>query len=108
VLTDSGVTVSNNVVFDEHQTCLHRTLHAEGEVKEVPAEIVPASAVFGIEEPLSIFSIHIEDIDFLNIDSSIWDSSILRSIEDIDNIENHNQSTKFDCCEAEYRCPSPP
>ena len=29
------------------------------------------SDVFGIEEPLSISSIYIEDIDFLNIDSSI-------------------------------------
>jgi hypothetical protein len=65
------------------------------------------SAVFGIEEPLSIFSIHIEDIDFLNIDSSIRDSSILRSIEDIENIENRNHSTKIHCNGEEYRYPSP-
>jgi hypothetical protein len=45
------------------------------------------SDVFGIEEPLSIFSIYIEDIEFLNIDSSIWGSSILRNIEDIENYE---------------------
>jgi transposase InsO family protein len=44
VLTDSGVTVSNNVLFDEYRTCLHRTLHAGGEAKEVPAEIVPADS----------------------------------------------------------------
>lgn len=44
VLTDFGVTVSNNVVFGEYQSCLHRTLHAEGEVKEVPAEIAPAGS----------------------------------------------------------------
>jgi hypothetical protein len=44
--------------------------------------------VFGIEEPLSIFSIHIENIEFFNIDSSIYGSSILRNIENIEYIEN--------------------
>jgi len=39
----------------------------DGMLSTVPT----GSDVFGIEEPLSIFSIYIEDIDFLNIDSSI-------------------------------------
>ena len=50
VLTDSGVNVSNNVIFDEHQTCLHRTLHAEGEAEEVPAET--GSAASGSSETI--------------------------------------------------------
>jgi hypothetical protein len=41
--------------------------------------------LFGIEEPLSIFSMHsIENIEFFNIDSSIYGSSILRNIENVD------------------------
>jgi hypothetical protein len=39
-------------------------------------------------EPLSIFSIRIENIDFFKIDSSIYGSSILRNTENIENIEN--------------------
>jgi len=45
------------------------------------------SDAFGIEKPLSIFSIRIENIDFFNIDSSIEGFSILRNIENIENIE---------------------
>ena len=48
--------------------------------------IVSGRGVFGIEEPLSIFSIHIENIEFFNIDSSIYGSSI-ENIEDIENVD---------------------
>ena len=53
---------------------------------------ISARGVFGIEEPLSIFSIHIENIEFFNIDSSIYGSSILRNIENIEDIENVDMS----------------
>jgi hypothetical protein len=39
VLTNSGVTVSNNVIFDEDNTCHLPTPHAEGEAEEEPAEV---------------------------------------------------------------------
>jgi len=39
VLTNSGVTVPNNVIFDEDNTCYLPTPHAEGEAEEEPAEV---------------------------------------------------------------------
>lgn len=47
VLTDSGITVSNNVAFDENHNCFHPTVptpHAEGESEGVPPEIGPAAS----------------------------------------------------------------
>jgi hypothetical protein len=39
VLTNSGVTVSNNVIFDEDHACHYPTPHAEGEAEGAPAEV---------------------------------------------------------------------
>ncbi len=46
-----------------------------------------SSAVFGIEEPLSIFQYVLRILIFFNIDVSIWTCSILKSIEHIEHIE---------------------
>jgi hypothetical protein len=55
VLTDSGITVSNNITFDEDYTCLYLTLYTEGETEEVPAEArtvsEPAAPELAASEP---------------------------------------------------------
>lgn len=75
---DSDTENDSSSIFvpeDERMQTSERTDGAALETKEAWPW---TSGVFGIEEPLSIFSICIENIDFLNIDSSIWSSSILR------------------------------
>jgi hypothetical protein len=71
-------------------------VHAVQEMEEPEEAAVNkregSRGVFGIEEPLSIFSIHIENIEFFNIDFSIYGSSILRNIENIEDIENVDMS----------------